>query len=118
MKGSNIIQEKSFELAIKTIELVGYLQNVKKEYVISNQLLRAACSVGAYVEEAIGGQSDKDFIAKISIAYKEAREANYWIRLLEASNILKNNDTNILLLKSTECCKILASILVTLKSRK
>lgn len=80
MKGRNIIQEKSFEFAVKTIKLVRYLQEIKKEFVISNQLLKAACSVGANIEEAIGGQSKKDFIAKISIAYKEAREANYWIR--------------------------------------
>ena len=53
----------------------------KKEYNLSNQLFRSATSIGANVEEAIGGQSKKDFIAKISIAYKEARETRYWIRL-------------------------------------
>lgn len=116
MKGRNIIQEKSFEFAVKTIKLVRYLQEIKKEFVISNQLLKAACSVGANIEEAIGGQSKKDFIAKISIAYKEAREANYWIRLLENSQIVNSVETNDLLIKSEECCKILSSILVTLKS--
>ena len=59
-----------------------YLKQEKKEYVLSKQILRCGTSIGANVEEAIGGQSDRDFLAKMTIAYKECRETNYWIRLL------------------------------------
>ena len=72
MKEHNIIQEKSFAFAIRIINLYKYLIAEKKEFVLSKQLLRSGTSIGANVEEAIGGLSKKDFIAKISIAYKEA----------------------------------------------
>lgn len=64
----------------------------KKETVLSKQLLRCGTSIGANVEEALGGQSDKDFISKISIAYKESRETNYLLRLLKDSDLLNENE--------------------------
>lgn len=70
MKSNNIIQEKSFAYAIRIVKLYKYLCEEKKEYVLSKQLLRSGTSIGANIEESIGGQSDKDFISKISIAYK------------------------------------------------
>jgi four helix bundle protein len=115
MKTNNIIQEKSFDFAIKIIHLYNYLINDKKEFVMSKQLLRSGTSIGANVEEAIGAQSSKDFIHKISISYKEARETNYWIKLLIATNYLSeeqkvnfNNDIE-------EICKILSSIQISFK---
>ena len=81
----NIIQTKSFAFAIRIVNAYKYLQSEKKEFVLSKQMLRSGTSIGANVEEAIGGQSKKDFIAKISIAYKEARETKYWIKLLFAT---------------------------------
>ena len=65
----NIIQEKSYAFAIRIVKLYQYLCSEKNEYVLSKQLLRCGTSIGANVEEAIGGQSDKDFFAKITIAY-------------------------------------------------
>ena len=111
----NVIQMKSFAFAIRIVKAYKFLQSEKKEYVLSKQLIRSGTSIGANVEEAIGGQSKKDFIAKISIAYKEARETKYWIRLLEATNILEEIEAKTLLDDTEELCKILSSILVTSK---
>ena len=72
----NEILDQSFDFALKIIELAKFLKN-KKEYVISNQILRSGTSVGANVTEAQAAQSTKDFIAKLSIASKESRETNY-----------------------------------------
>ena len=78
----NIIQIKSYAFAVRIVKVYKYLCEEKKEYVLSKQLLRSGTSIGANIEEAIGGQTDKDFFAKLTIAYKEARETHYWIRLL------------------------------------
>ncbi len=83
MKKDNIIQTKSYNFAVRIIKLYKHLSQEKKEFVLSKQLLRSGTSIGANIEEAIGGQSRKDFFAKLTIAYKEARESHYWIRLLK-----------------------------------
>jgi len=113
----NIIQEKSFRFSIRIINCYKYLKDVQQEYVISKQILRSGTSIGANVEEAIGGQSEKDFINKISIAYKESRETNYWLRLLKETNFIDaemftsiNNDCE-------EIIKIITSIQKTTKSK-
>ena len=80
----NLIQGKSFKFAIRIIHLYKQLID-KKEYVLSKQLLRSATSVGANIEEAIGGFSKRDFTAKMGIALKEARETKYWLRLIHVS---------------------------------
>jgi len=82
MKTENKILEMSFDFSIQIIGLYKILI-ANKEYVLSKQLLRSATSIGANVEEAIAGQSRKDFISKMAIASKEARETRYWLRLLE-----------------------------------
>ncbi|MGI8469040.1 MAG: four helix bundle protein [Pyrinomonadaceae bacterium] len=81
----NILLEKSFAFAIRVVKAYKYLIEEKKEFVISKQFLRSGTSIGANSEEAVGGQSKADFVSKISIAYKEARETKYWIRLLKAT---------------------------------
>jgi four helix bundle protein len=73
----NIIQKKSFTFAVRIVRLYKYLVEQKKEFVLAKQVLRCGTSVGSNVEEAIGGQSKKDFLSKISIAYKESREIAY-----------------------------------------
>ena len=87
MKSDNKILEMSFDFSIQIIGL--YKQLIEnKEYVLSKQLLRSATSIGANVEEAIAAQSKKDFISKMSIASKEARETRYWLRLLDKSKLV------------------------------
>ncbi len=82
MKEDNVILDKSYAFAVRIIKFYQFLVSEKKEYVLSKQILRCGTSIGANIEEAIGGQSKKDFFAKLTISYKEARECHYWIRLL------------------------------------
>ena len=89
---------------------------VHKEYVLSKQLLRCGTSIGANVEEGIGAQSRSDFISKLSIAYKEARETCYWIRLLRDSGYLEKREAGSVLVDAEELCRIRASILLSSKT--
>lgn len=94
MKKDNIIQNKSYAFAVKIIKTYQHLCTTQKEFVLSKQLLRCGTSIGANIEEAIGGQSDKDFYAKLTIAYKEARETHYWIRLMKDTDYLSQEEAN------------------------
>lgn len=88
MKEDNKILSLTFDFSIQIIELYKILVK-QNEYVISKQLLRSATSIGANVEEANAAQTKKDFIMKMSIASKEARESKYWLRLLDKSQMVK-----------------------------
>lgn len=112
----NIIQIKSYAFANKIVKLYQHLCEEKKEYVLSKQLLRSGKSIGANVEEAIGGQSNKDFFAKSTIAYKEARETHYWIRLLTDTNYISKEENQSLLNDVEELLRIIGSIQKTLKN--
>ena len=116
-KPPSIIKEKSYQFALEVIRLYKALQ-VQNEYVLSKQLVRAGTSIGANVEEATAAQSRKDFISKMSIASKEARETRYWLRLLKDSNICEKIDFSGLLKKSDELIKILASIVKTTQQKQ
>ena len=87
MKTENKILEMSFNFSLEIISLYKILVE-KKEFVLSKQLLRSATSIGANVEEAIAAQSKKDFIMKMSISSKEARETRYWLKLLDRSKLV------------------------------
>ena len=113
---NNIIQEKSYVFALRIIKVYDYLKREKREYIMSKQLMRSGTSIGANIEEAIGGMSKNDFIAKMSIAYKETRESMFWIRLLKDSNYFTDNAGNSLLKDCEELCKILVAILNTSKN--
>ena len=110
MKENNVIQTKSFQFAIAIVETYKYLCDSKREFTLSKQLLKSGTSFGANVEEAIGGQTRKDFFAKLTIAYKEARETKYWIRLLMETNYLDKKVHHHLLRKSEEILRIIGSI--------
>lgn len=88
MTKDNIILTKTFDFSLKIIELYKILKK-EREYILSKQVLRSATSIGANVEEAVGGFSKKDFTAKMGIALKEARETRYWIRLLDKSQLVE-----------------------------
>lgn len=85
-------------------------------FVLSKQLLRSGTSIGANIEEAIGGQSRKDFYAKLTISYKEARESNYWIRLLKDTDFLTEEESRSLLTDIEEILKIIGSIQKTIRN--
>ncbi len=116
MKKDNVVQVKSYAFAVKVIKTYQQLCASRKEFVLSKQLLRSGTSIGANIEEAIGGQSEKDFYAKLSIAYKEARETNYWIRLLKDTDYLKEEESESLLNDIDELLRIIGSIQKTLRN--
>ncbi|MFA6447136.1 MAG: four helix bundle protein [Patescibacteria group bacterium] len=114
----NVIQTKSYQFALDIIRVYKNLYENKREYVLSKQLLRAGTSVGANVEEALGAHTDKDFVCKIAIAFKEAREANYWIRLLRDSGYLEQAVARHLEDASMELIRIMAKIQITFKQNQ
>jgi four helix bundle protein len=88
MKTDNIILEKSYNFALRTIKLYMHLRKQKVERELLIQLLKSGTSIGANVEEAIGAQSKNDFIHKAGVAYKESGETSYWPRLFKDANII------------------------------
>lgn len=118
MKKENPLRDKSYDFALAAVKLCFRLQDEKKEYLLTKQFMRSATSIGANVEEAIGGQSEKDFLHKISISYKEAREAHYWLRLMGDSNLINVEIKSELLEKVEELLRIIGSIQRTIKTRK
>ncbi len=115
MKTNNLIQELSFAFALQIIGLYKKLI-AEKEYVLSRQLLKSGTSIGANVEEGIAAQSRKDFINKMSIAAKEARETRYWLRLLNEGEIVKLDLKNYLGLIH-QIINILTRIILTSQQR-
>lgn len=116
MKKDNVVQIKSYAFAIRIVKVYQFLCEEKKEFILSKQLLRCGTSIGANIEEAIGGQSDKDFFAKLTISYKEARETHYWIRLLKDTGYLTDEQSISLLNDVEELLKIIGSIQKTLRN--
>jgi len=110
MKEDNVVLEKSYALALRMVKLYGYLTEEKREFVLSKQILRSGTSIGANMEEAVGAQSEKDFLSKISIGYKEARETKYWLRLLNDSGYLEEEQAQSLFMDIKEMLKLLGSI--------
>ena len=109
----NIIEMKSLQFAIRTVNVYKHLISKKKEYVLSKQLLRSGTSVGANVKEAICGYTKADFRAKISIAHKEVNETEYWLRLLFETEYLDKKQFNSLFDDAREINNILSKILIT-----
>lgn len=116
MKEDNIILNKSFAFAARIVKLYQYLIKEHKHYELSGQILSSGTSIGANIEEAIGRVSKKDFINKMGIAYKEARETRYWIKLLHATQYIDEKITSSLMKDCEEIIKILTSILTTSKN--
>ena len=113
----NIIQQKSFLFAVRIINLYKYLTITKKEFVLSKQILRSGTSIGANIEESIGGRSDKEFLFKLEISYKKARETIYWLKLLKETEYISDNEFESINVEAEEICKILAKIIITLKGK-
>jgi len=116
MKSQNVIQLKSYQFALEVIRIAQLLKK-GTHFEISSQVLRSGTSIGANVEEAIGAQSRKDFIAKLSISYKEARETHYWLRLTKDSGLLEPNKALVMIEKCEEILKIIGSIQKTIKMK-
>ena len=117
MKGS-IIQQKSYDFASRIVKAYKFLVSEQREYVLSKQLLRSGTSIGANVEEALAASSTADFIHKLNIAAKEARETSYWLRLLRDNDFLPESAFESIHTHNLEIIKILSSILLTTKEKQ
>ncbi|AUC60551.1 hypothetical protein AA637_04975 [Cyanobacterium sp. HL-69] len=115
---SNAIQEKSFKFAIRAVNFYKYLTLEKKEYVLSKQVLRSGTAIGALVREAQQGESRADFIHKMAIALKEAKETEYWILLLNETDYMDKIAFNSMFKDIEELIKLLTSIINTAKKNR
>jgi four helix bundle protein len=113
----NILLDKSFAFSVRTVNAYKFLLKEHREFVLSKQFLRSGTSIGANTEEAVGGQSRNDFVSKLAIAYKEARETKYWIRLLQATGYFEQKQSESLLSDAEELLRIIGKILITTKKK-
>lgn len=118
MKDNKKIKERAYEFAIEIINLVNKLPKSTSGYVLGRQLIRAGTSIGANVEEATAAFSKDDFIFKVNIALKEARETNYWLRLVKDSELLRSSDIDPIISESDNIKNILSAIVKTSKERR
>jgi four helix bundle protein len=115
-KKRNIIKEKTYQFSLDIVDLYRKMRE-QNEFILSKQVVRSGTSIGANVEEASAGQSRKDFISKMAISSKEARETNYWLRLLRDSQLCEGIDYTNLIEESEEIIKILTSIVKTAQKK-
>jgi four helix bundle protein len=116
MKDS-ILQAKSLAFAVRIVNFYKYLCEEKKEYVLSKQILRSGTAIGANARESRNAQSHADFITKLTIALKEADETQYWLELLDLSDIISNEEFTSLNNDLSELVAMLTSSIKTIKSK-
>ena len=109
MDYENAIEEKSFEFAVRIVNLTKYIRRKEKEFVLTKQLLRCGTSIGANVSEAQRAQSRADFYSKMSIALKEANETYYWLRLLYRTEYLTKSEFESMKRDADELIRILVA---------
>ena len=114
----NIALEKGFDFAVRIVNLYKHITNHKKEYILSKQLLRSGTSIGANITEAQRGQSKADFIAKMSIALKEAYETDYWLKLLYKTEYINTVEYESIDKDVKEIISLLMSICKTANNNK
>ena len=114
----NVIVDKTYSFAVGIVKYVFEIQEKRREYVISRQLLRSGTSIGANTEESQGAISKAEFIAKIQIAFKEARETKYLLRLIKDADVYQNSNSEQLMDECIEIIVILSSILKSSKGDK
>ena len=112
---ANVVEEKSFQLAIRIVKLYQYLRSQRKEFVLSKQLLRSGTSIGANIAEAQQAQSRADFLSKSNIALKEAAETEYWLRLLHATDYLEEREFRSVYNDCEQVKKLLVAIVKSTK---
>lgn len=111
----NGVKDKSYFFAIRIVKLYKFLSADKREFVLSNQLLRSGTAIGALVKEAEHAQSKPDFLNKMNVALEEANETEYWLMLLKDTDYLSQDEFNSIHKDSAELIKMLISIARTTK---
>jgi TIGR02436 family protein len=113
--GNSILADKSFNFAIRIVNLYKYLSENKSEYVLSKQLLRSGTAIGALQSEGSYAESKVDFVHKYGIAQKECNETIYWLRLLHATNYINQKEFESLEFDAVELMKLISSSIITAK---
>ncbi|MBI1226675.1 MAG: four helix bundle protein [Bacteroidetes bacterium] len=111
----NVIKDKTFAFGKRIVRMCAYLEETKKEFVISKQLKRSGTAVGAIVREAEHAESTKDFIHKLSMALKEANESEYWLHMIKEGNYISQIEFESIWNDCIEIIKILVAIIKTSK---
>ena len=114
----NAIKVKSMDFAVRAVNLYKHLSSKKNEHIMSKQVYRSATSIGANVREALQAQSKADFIAKMSIALKEAVETEYWLELLVRTEYLTKSEYENIQKDCGEIAKLLTSIVKTSRNSR
>ena len=114
---TSTIYLKSKQFAVRIVKLYQFLCGTKNEYVLSKQLLKSGTSIGANVAEATCAMSEKDFLAKMYIAFKECAETQYWLELLKETDYLTENEYNSINNDNSELKKLLSSITKSLREK-
>ena len=117
MSNNSILKSKSFDFAVRIINLYKYLKKKHGEYIISQQIIRAGTSIGALVREAEFAESRKDFLHKLHISLKEANESVYWLQLLYATDYITKKMFDSMTGDATQLLKMLVSSVKTIKSK-
>jgi len=117
MKNENVVKEKSFEFAVRIVNLYKHLSTNKKEFVLSKQMLRSGTSIGANICEAEQAQSTADFLSKMSISLKECCETDYWLRLLHRTGFLNEKEYSSIIADCQDLTKLLVSITKSIKEK-
>jgi len=113
---NNIVKNKSFEFAVRVVNLYKFLIGEKKEFILSKQLLRSGTSVGAMIRESERAESKADFIHKLAISQKECNETLYWLELLYETDFLSMKQFDSINNDAIELIKLITSIIKTAKS--
>lgn len=114
---ANTLKDKSLLFAVRCVNLYKLLSDERKEYVISKQMLRSGTSIGANISEAMCAESDKDFIHKLHIAYKEANETQYWFEVMLKSTLISDKEYSSINNDLAELLALLTTIIKTSKKK-
>ena len=112
----NLIKTKTYAFAVRIVKLYKILSSEQKEFVLSKQLLRSGTSIGANIEEGVAAQRRKDFISKLSISLKEAKETHYWLHLLRDCSYLDVKGFESIIADCDEVIVVLTKILKTTRA--
>ena len=111
----SFIYNKAVDFAVRIVNLYKYLTEIKKETIMSKQLLRSGTSIGANISEALSAESTADFIHKLSISQKELNETQYWLTLLQKTEYISDKQYESIQQDCEDIRKILISIIITSK---
>jgi four helix bundle protein len=112
---SSLVYEKAYRFSIRVVNTYKHLTENRKEFILSKQLLRSGTSIGANIAEANGAISKADFRNKMSIAYKESLETQYWLSLLKDTNYINQTAYESISQDAIEISKILCTIVKNTK---